>query len=318
MATLPASSSTTFFTGNGARATSRTVAPFIVCTTTRDSISSSTVSWAGSDILQRKLRVFPPSRAVRQLRLSLTANALIQEAPTDINSDGFFSREKGNRRRGKRLKEQLSRDSFDDLSGSTESPEKVPPSHASGPLHHDDDLGKVLGELLSFEFVDVPESQPGTSLGQQPSGDRNNGTALGKLQQLLEGPLSGDSSLRGYKASKTNEDSMDDTEQQPSELDASTNDAEHRGNTFSGTPGPAAVRAPPSPAASKGVAGDTLRPEGDPLGRKVLGKAVTRWLSSAASAMARDLVAAEVAGREVGMPTSSLGVVELAREYLRR
>ena len=57
---------------------------------------------------------------------------------------------------------------------------------------------------------------------------------------------------------------------------------------------------------------------GDPMGRKFLGKSVSRWLQQGAADVARTAVGAEVGGNGVWAPQSSLEAVQEVQEALKR
>ena len=216
------------------------------------------------------------------------SGSLVQEAPTGVRNSTSTGSQRSPRKRKSRRRDRIPDElGSENLSDSSRSESKS-----------DDDLHEVLGQLLSLDTTTV---LPATSESTRKKENERRGTE-GNIGDNNAAP---DALLALLKPGKK------ERKQKQKEIPPDV-------GTAGGTIQPPIMTVSSTDPSQTSGGDAAARPVGDPLGKKVLGKAVTMWLSNAASAMARDLVERELREGEVALPRSSVAVVELARSYLRR
>ena len=230
------------------------------------------------------------STRFRQLR----SKSLVKEAPT--NAQELATAQRSSRRRRSRRKNR--------------SPDESGSEHLSDPSrsesNSEDELDEVLGQLLSLNVA-------GSVAGTGESAPRKEKQRLeekvrgGKEGSDGAGNAASDALFALLKPSKEERKNQGQRKEMGPERE-----------TAGASVLPPTATVSPVDSSNAGNGDAAARPVGDPLGKKVLGKAVTLWVSNAASAMARDLVERELREGEVALPRSSVAVVELSRSYLRR
>lgn len=161
----------------------------------------------------------------------------------------------------------------------------------------DNEILSVLGGLASPELLPTPGKQEGGA----DSADDGGPGSISQLAQRLADLLSDSPAPGGLP-----------------EEDRPRADAAPRSSSPSPEPGrdsasqAGADSSPPLPAAAQ-------TPSGDPLGKKVLGKAAVQWLAQGAALLAADVVTREAAGEE-GLPgVRNCGdLIQTAQQYMRR